>query len=118
MSAPDFELLKLAAQAAKLDFHIDHLDGCPKLIVDGSVWNPLCFDAQALRLAVILCIHLGLEDTVASAWPAGQMFRAWATESHGNDPFAATRRAIVRAAAAMASIRRRPTSLAYDGGAA
>ena len=103
MSAPDFALLELAAKAAKLDYHVDHLDGCPKLVVGGSVWNPLCFDGDALRLAVTLQLHLGLENSVSSAWPAGLMFKAWATEPHGSDAFAATRRAIVRAAAAMGS---------------
>jgi hypothetical protein len=75
------------------------------LCVDGvsTAWNPLTNDGDALRLAVKLHIDL---DTYANAvrccksvdFDDSEGTEAW--ESFGDDPYAATRRAIVRAAAA------------------
>ena len=117
----DRELLELAAKAAgigKLDFDYPTREGCgmyfgPRLPVpDGIVmdvtytyWNSLTNDGDALRLAVKLGIavvyqrnappELGLprECAVATS-PSGR----WFAET-GRDENAATRRAIVRAAA-------------------
>ena len=69
-------------------------------------WNPLESDGDALRLAVKLKIPLQFPD-----W--GDLARTWGAEDsnethdetardHGGDLGAATRRAIVRAAAALA----------------
>lgn len=62
-------------------------------------WNPLTDDGDALRLAVKLSLNLYLSD-------AGQIDVDGAdsvTEDFGTgDPYAATRRAIVRAAASLA----------------
>jgi hypothetical protein len=61
-------------------------------------WNPLTDDGDALRLAVKLCLNLSLSD-VGSVDVDGV---DTLTEDFGTgDPYAATRRAIVRAAAAL-----------------
>ena len=88
----DRELLELAAKAAGIEY-----DGCtdwkePSLrIIEPKFkyWNPLTDDGDALRLAV----KLGMMEVaeVLSYW-LKQDFRS-------GDPYAATRRAIVRAAA-------------------
>lgn len=100
----DRQLLEAAARAA------DRPDGSEWLLYpEGSApagrhWNPLTDDGDALRLAV----HLGLEIyhsinndrwTVCVGYPEGQRIR-YVMEEWGDDPMAATRRAIVRAAAA------------------
>lgn len=72
------------------------------------IWMPLDDDGDALRLAV----KVGLSPSVfvggasegctmvsSTTLPHGELF---IEEMHGLDPYAATRRAIVRAAAAMA----------------
>jgi len=59
------------------------------------VWNPLTNDGDALRLAVKLTIHITSSPT--DAWASTLLVDA--TEPMGTDPYAATRRAIVRAAA-------------------
>jgi len=86
----DKELLELAANAA----------GCSYSQVE-DIWNPLTDDGDALRLAVKLNIVV---------WECAQYNRAMAFVRHGSasgeywelvgeDPCAATRRAIVKAAA-------------------
>lgn len=59
-------------------------------------WSPLTNDADALRLAVTCDIAFMLETERASATTNNGLR---CTEWLGDDPFAATRRAIVRAAA-------------------
>ena len=100
MSA-DRELLELAAKAAGLTWSkskdITH-DGL--WIIKPSVqtyWSPLTDDGDALRLAVGLGIHFAKTNTFAVAWGAEKQL----TEPLTNDPYAATRRAITRAAAAI-----------------
>ena len=82
----DRELLELAAKAAGIEF--DGRFGC---FYDGHLkpWNPLTDDDDALRLAV----KLGFNDVART-------LQHWLNEdfNHG-DPYATTRRAIVRAAA-------------------
>jgi len=79
----DRELLEAAAKAAGGGFVIGY-------------WNPLTDDGDALRLAVRCDIAFMLETERASATTnTGQRFTEWL----GTDPCAATRRAIVRAAA-------------------
>ena len=83
----DRELLELAAKAAG----ITHVT--PMMIKWGQ-WNPLTDDGDALRLAV-KCAQLFGFYRFLRAWIA-----AMATENGSpSDPLAATRRAIVRAAA-------------------
>ena len=111
----DRELLELAAKAAgyvlvwgdkyKLgDDEIDCTDisyirsGQPD---EGDIfWNPLTDDGDALRLAVKLAIDFKIRNE-ATWWDhqesEGVVY--WSHEPHNGDPLAATRRAIVRAAA-------------------
>ena len=105
----DRELLELAAKAAGVAAQWD----CPErgmmtLTPDGidtMTWNPLTDDGDALRLAVKLRIdfYVGDDDGVATYAgyfdPALNNRQRFAIERHGDDPYAATRRAIVRAAA-------------------
>lgn len=93
----DRELLELAAKAAGVDYHIDHLDGIPKMVSDGHVWNPLVWDGQALRLAVAL----GLVVDCSRPSAALPFTRHDYSLSEGDDPARATRRAITRAAASI-----------------
>ena len=103
----DKELLELAAKAAGrkwLSYH--HQKGlcCRDDSYGGLIeyyWNPLTDDGDALRLAVKLQIHMAKYDNYVSACQLGP---AWGGEvvvwDHEEpDPYAATRRAITRAAA-------------------
>ena len=104
----DRELLEMAAKAAEIKVEFYETYGrelCKKENDYGpdNQWNPLTDDGDALRLAVVLSIRLTeFKDTVVKsrgvAWKDGYASCAlW--EPEGTDPFAATRRAIVRAAA-------------------
>ena len=104
----DRELLEMAAKAANAEFEVSDEDGVYLHQPIGGVagfWNPLTDDGDALRLAVVLSIRLAeFKDTVVKsrgvAWKDGHASCAlW--EPEGTDPYAATRRAIVRAAAAI-----------------
>jgi hypothetical protein len=97
----DRELLKLAAKADGRDIGCR---GCGKFGCVGECeWNPLTDDGTALRLAVKLGMDVIVYSnrTIAGNSPAND----W-QEPHMSDPYAATRRAIVRAAA---EIGRGPT---------
>lgn len=104
----DRRLLELAAQAAGLMFDptVRHRDGL--LVVrpgarcqsDQMLWNPLNDDGQAFRLAVQLGIEIGWYDRLGYATARALTGRR-KHEEYGTDPYAATRRAIVRAAAAI-----------------
>lgn len=98
----DRELLEAAAKAAGYKPH-GWGDGCNRMLVEdvdgpGLPWNPLTDDGDALRLAVKLGIEVGNYHQYGKAFAGicGREF--WEV---GN-PEAATRRAIVRAAAAIA----------------
>lgn len=101
----DRELLEMAAKAAVL--HVKGWVGDRMVFfnpVTGSAeehWNPLTDDGDALRLAVKLDISL-LGDfpgnIVVVAFDARRII-----EKYDGDQYAATRRAIVRAAAAIGS---------------
>lgn len=110
----DRELLKYAAMAAGIDFR-----DWPHTNVPGRYenrpWNPLTDDGDALRLAVKLRIAIRLDDpdAVCAGWSANQngaptidgrgpwFWKEWidGEENNNGDFYAATRRAIVRAAA-------------------
>ena len=102
----DRELLEAAARAAGIKILCDPHGAwrnCtgrdPAMnIFSASLWNPLTDDGDALRLAVKLEIHITNRGQFAWARTIG----CDATEPMGSDPCAATRRAIVRVAAAMA----------------
>jgi hypothetical protein len=122
----DRELLELAAKAAGLKIHVarqverdeeGHANSGLWIVNGSTCWNPLTNDGDALRLAVKLGLKVSsyvyfsdkcqLSATATAAMPSGS---SWIdqpigrfpeyTESHvKHDPYAATRRAIVRAAA-------------------
>lgn len=103
----DRELLELAAKAAGMDIQRSRLDDplCRDFLMNGISprnegqsafpWNPLTDDGDALRLAVKLSLLIDIDndDSGTAVSPGG----FW--EAHCDDPCAATRRAIVRAAA-------------------
>ena len=100
----DRELLELAAKAAGIEIITDNnLKYCNYWIVeDGEVtcfWNPLTSDGDALRLAVKLHLHLQIDDTELGEVFAFCEVPSEISELTGSDPYHATRRAIVRAAA-------------------
>jgi len=93
----DRELLEAAAKAAGLLLH----DGT-HVWMEGAGqwarWNPLTDDGDALRLAVALNIGPQPRAFSGDSSLAGRG-KYCIVESHNGDPLAATRRAIVRAAA-------------------
>ena len=104
----DRELLELAAKAAGIEYKIE-LEQYLVLTSDGGdtyYWNPLRSDGDALRLAVKLRMEVGnygaTKLAVATVIVAGSpgVIRAEEYYEEG-DPYAATRRAIVRAAASI-----------------
>ena len=96
----DRQLLELAARAAgyKVTPHANH-QLSPKLVfaMNGKNWNPLTDDGDALRLAVTLQLQLDLRHDLHEVHvygaPSGRI------QEGSKYPDAATRRAIVRAAA-------------------
>lgn len=104
----DKELLELAANAAEIEwygFFGGDKNACMYLDIgenDVVKWNPLTDDGDALRLAVKLglTVQVGANVFVYSdpdfcdSTPCIEV-----CEIIGNDPYAATRRSIVRAAA-------------------
>ena len=91
----DQELLKLAAKAAGIN-----IAQGSRIAIDGKLWSPLTDDGDALRLAVKLhmTVRCYMGNTCAqSTVPGGP--NAYIDEMNMADPCAATRRAIVRAAA-------------------
>lgn len=96
----DRELLEAAARAAGIDAQWD----CPErgMMVmapsgnDVMTWNPLTDDGDALRLAVRLRMSVHLDSNMVDVDPDGVH---WCSEDYGDDHYAATRRAIVKAAA-------------------
>lgn len=103
----DRELLEAAAKAAGYPgFDVASFWSKGYRVRDGSgdgwqPWNPLTDDGDALRLAVKMGITITPLGNAVQAW--GSPVRGIATEViyDDGDPAAATRRAIVRAAAAL-----------------
>ena len=110
----DRELLELAAKAAGYDtthhWNAERLRLDPPIIglcipEVSTLWNPLAYDRDALRLAVKLQIEIttypkaGEVGAGRSANLVGYGKHGRVFEYFGKDPYAATRRAIVRAAA-------------------
>ena len=103
----DRELLELAAKAAGMwvnDFSLDddyqpffHDERGFRLAWGKGWWNPITDDGDALRLAVKLRIDLTFHRPQVYAHKAQPSI--FEGEQYLNDPYAATRRAIVRAAA-------------------
>ena len=98
----DRELLELAAKAAGIDTTrcLQYADGAFDWPGKAGRWNPITDDGDALRLAVKLAIDFKIRNE-ATWWDhqesEGVVY--WSHEPHNGDPLAATRRAIVRAAA-------------------
>ena len=92
----DRELLEMAAKACGLEE--------AKMRIEFNQWNPLTDDGDALRLAVKLDIdfYMGAGDG-PEAWAGyylpGRENKKHACQPVNGDPYAATRRAITRAAA-------------------
>ena len=107
----DRELLELAAKAAGMTGwrYEGPITGLVKMINPdnpentgsvGNAWNPLNDDGDALRLAVKLCLEIDVHHTgIAVRTPCGQKVLISADEVKCG--YAATRRAITRAAAAI-----------------
>lgn len=103
----DKELLELAAKAADLNVkmhEVDQDDNFSGLIVGAKNtrekvwWNPLVSDGDALRLAVKLQLDFYVDGKHAGCWVDDFVCLV---EDINSDTYAATRRAIVRAAAAI-----------------
>lgn len=115
----DRELLELAAKAAGLNLaeYREERNSMyfpfPSELTDGHWWNPLTDDGDALRLAVRLGIGVTpypifakpKHSVIAKIYQSHlDLYRGVSTaieiiELYNNDQYAATRRAIVRAAA-------------------
>jgi hypothetical protein len=112
----DRELLDAAAKAAGISICFDP-SGFPRNITGlapamnllvAPIWNPSTYDGDALRLAVTMSKkQLGFDvllwpDRACVQWDRSNPGpRPTIIEKHNGDPYAATSRAIVRAAAAM-----------------
>jgi hypothetical protein len=94
----DRELLEDAAKAAGIEFGWIHDTPRIRAEMGWTPWNPLTDDGDALRLAVKLKMNVHLDSNMVDVDPDGI---SWFSEAYGTDPLAATRRAIVRAAAAI-----------------
>lgn len=114
----DRELLEAAAKAAGLKIDKSEFNGGGRgntgfdcmgnAVLDwhnGRKWNPLTSDADAFRLMVdcYITVHVGRHGARAEAYDFKIMEYGSGVnelyEKHNNDKHAATRRAIVRAAA-------------------
>jgi hypothetical protein len=102
----DRELLELAARAAGIVgvWHergqCIHVTDCAGM--SDMWWRPLTDDGDALRLAVELRLNFTTGDLAcAASWPPHKAWVNEVVEAHQDNRASATRRAIVRAAAAI-----------------
>lgn len=112
--AVDFELLKLAAKAIGGEARTQYA-GAVQLYRDGEYvcfWNPLVDDSDAFRLAVALQLSVHNEHVSAGAVSCSRGDTWFDTVDSGSDEakviaadYAATRRAIVLAAAEIGRLR-------------
>jgi hypothetical protein len=73
-----------------------------KVLTNIGVWSPLSDDGDALRLAVKLNIDLSFDEEaglISVMQPGASSFKSIVVEDCDNNWYAATRRAITRAAA-------------------
>jgi hypothetical protein len=103
----DKQLLELAAKAVGLKLQYNYLGGRDA----NQPWNPLEDDGDALRLAVKLNIGFWVDSFEACcSWnpkgehPFAEGMVQLAEEIVGNDTYAASRRAITRAAAEIGKV--------------
>lgn len=99
----DKELLELAAKAAGIvpQWRDQTLSTYRPGICDPIGWNPLTDDGDELRLAVKLDLEIRPDTSSVAAAGDG----VWEDQAHSGDKLAATRRAIVRAAAEIGKAR-------------
>lgn len=100
MMVNDRELLELAARAAGIKYKWEqegYAYGDVGIVPKGwrRCWNPLTDDSDALQLAVMLCIDISFNELALCVYADECMEPFTRTP----DSYAATRRAIVRAAA-------------------
>lgn len=108
-SMADGELLELAAKVAGYTLESSIGSSYPYTVqfrVDGTAWNPLTDDGDALRLAVKISygrepLQLMLPDGDDHCAVVGDYGRDFQVRAFNQDPAAALRRAIVRCAAKM-----------------
>lgn len=109
----DREMLELGAKAAGFQWNPtisgSALYGCFETDVNQTTyaWNPFADDGDALQLAAQLEIDItykafGEDEVLVSA--SDDRFLGWFTVPYGNDKLAATRRAIMRAAAEIGKV--------------
>ena len=115
----DKELLELAAKAAGIEYFWTANGNLVATAEDGKQWNPLTDDGDALRLAVKLDIAIvpypiyerPKHSVIAKQYKDSRaVYRderksIEEIELHNDDPYAATRRAIVRAAAEIGMVK-------------
>lgn len=99
----DRELIEYAAKAAGVAGEY-HALGIYRAGLDPTAdqlyWNPLTDNGDALRLAVTLRMHVDVHSNSVNVWWFDEYRKAQSCdEDFGDDPYAATRLAIVRAAA-------------------
>lgn len=103
----DRELLELASKAGEIPIYawrynevLDTWFGARADSEESTVyWNPLTDDGDALRLAVKLRLEVAIHETYSGVIN-GNLIEG--IVEHNHDPYAATRRAIVRFAANIA----------------
>ena len=100
----DRELLELAAKAAGIElWHEDvFTNGLTQKVSDSGIlrWHPLINDGDALRLAVKLGIIIEYRREIPACFAYHYNSNLEVVQRNDQlDPYAATRRAIVRAAA-------------------
>ena len=112
MNENDREMLELAAKAAGIVYKTDA--GYVWIFEQDlwTCWNPLTDDGDALRLAVALglLVYVMRDAGFTGIRLPGEHIggKYDEVEMHGTDPYAATRRAIVRAAAEIGRQKRAP----------
>jgi hypothetical protein len=101
----DLELVKFAAKAAGIEVRYQPITRRflyqKELPSEGfylAYWNPIIDDGDALRLAVKLNFLVDV-SAIQEETEAGDGTNGYQCELHKGDPYAATRLAIVRAAA-------------------
>lgn len=95
----DRELLEKAAKAAGIAFHSSNNAGLYIGQSENDFWQPLADDGDALRLAVKLKMSVTVFGNAVGIGIKGDF--GYREYEIGTDPQAATRRAIVRAAATL-----------------
>ena len=96
----DKKLLELAAKAAGITWIRDYKDGPMKVMMPFTrEWNPLTDDGDALRLAVKLNLVVDTYSLCVCYHSADLEIEEHYPQGVIHDMYAATRRAIVRAAA-------------------